>query len=179
MNLPKEAVPGSARHVLMVLAWHCNELAVRKGNRRCYPSLNTLSAETSLDRTTCMRAVDLLEERRLMDVERRPRIANRYTLTDPVTWQVRDPPKCGTARVAQPDAGRVAPPEAVRDALRQFIRQVAPQHHAGRVGPLQQELQNSEQRDVNQNLKAGRRDTPRSREEQLAYVHQVANGETR
>jgi hypothetical protein len=126
-----------------------------------------------------MRAVDLLEERQFIDVERRARIANRYTLTDPVTWQVCGRAKCGTGRVAQPDAGRVAPPEAVRHALRTFIRQVAPHHHSGRVVPLQQELQNSEQMDVNQNLKAGRRGTPRSREEQLAYVHQIVNGQTR
>jgi hypothetical protein len=179
MNLPKDAVPGSARHVLMVLAWHCNELAVRKGDRRCYPSLNTLSAETSLDRTTCMRAVDLLEQRRFVGVERNPRIANRYILTDPATWQVRAPPKCATGGVAQPVADRTAPPEAVRDVLRQFISQVAPCHHPGRTPQLQQELQNSEQTNVNQNPKTGRRSAARSREEQIAYVNNVMNGETR
>jgi DNA-binding transcriptional MocR family regulator len=171
IGLPKGAAPPSARNVLTILAWHCNELAVRRGHRTCRPSLNTLSRETGLDRTTCLRAIGQLEERRFIEVERRPRLANRYTITDPQTWPVGSvaPPAGGTA---QPDAGRTVPPEEVRELLRNFAKQVAPRDQPSRVMRPEQDVRTSEQEPADTNGVADKLARPahRSQSEQLAYV---------
>lgn len=174
MALPKTALPASARQLLTVLAWHCNELAVRRGDRRCRPSLNTLSARTSLARTTCIRGVDLLEVRRFVDVERRPRVANRYTLTDPKTWPVDRMAQPQAGSKTQRDAGRVALPERVRELLHAFTRQVAPRDQPGRVVQPEQGFRTSEQGCKGSKTSGGeesaRKPAHRSQAEQLAYV---------
>jgi DNA-binding transcriptional MocR family regulator len=145
MALPKDALPSSPRHVLTALAWHCNERAVRRGDRRCWPSLNTLSRETSLDRTTCMRAIEFLERRRFIEVERRLRVGNRYRLTDPRTWPTGGTAQPGPGSTAQPETGRIPPPEKVRELLRSFTKQVAWRNQPGRMVRPEQELGNSKQ----------------------------------
>jgi len=173
MDLPKSALPASARQVLTVLAWHCNELAVRRGDRRCRPSLSTISNKTSLARTTCIRAIDVLEGR-FVDVERRPRAGNRYTLRDPKTWPVDRIAQRQLGSEAQPDAGRVTLPGKVREWLRPFRKQVAPRDQAGRVAQPEQGFQISEQERLGAKMNDGggasQKPAHRSQAEQLAYV---------
>jgi hypothetical protein len=178
MALSKGALPASSRHVLTVLAWHCNELAVRRGDRQCRPSLNTLAAETGLDRTTCMRAIDLLEERRFIDVRRELRVANRYTVIDPTAWPVEQPR--GAGGVAQPVTGCITPPEDVRQLLQTFAKQVVPRSQPGGVVRPEQVFQNSEQEGGVE--RSGRTSTAadkpahRSQAEQLAFVKAMTKG---
>lgn len=174
MGLPKTALPASPRQVLTVLAWHCNELAVRRGDRRCRPSLNTLSAETSLARTTCIRSVDLLEARRFLAVDRQPRVGNRYTLTDPNTWPIDPMARPAHGSKTRPDADRVALPEKVRELLHAFTKQVPPRDQPGRVTQPQQDFQTSEQgcagAEMNGRAESEAKPAHRSQAEQLAYV---------
>jgi len=178
MALPKGALPSSSRHVLTVLAWHCNELAVRRGDRQCRPSLNTLAAETGLDRTTCMRAVDLLEERRFIEIQRQLRIANRYTLIDPAAWPV--DPRQAPGGVAQPGAGCIMPPENVRQLLQTFAKQVVPRNQPGGVVRPEQVFQNSEQEGgverSGHTSTAADKPAHRSQAEQLAFVKAMTKG---
>jgi hypothetical protein len=173
MALPKTALPASARQVLTVLAWHCNELAVRRGDRRCRPSLNTISNETSLARTTCIRAIDLLEGR-FVHVERHPRVANRYTLTDPKTWPVDRIRQSEAGSKTQPEADRVTLPGRVRELLHAFSKQVAPRDQPGRAVRPEQDFRSCEQEPPDIKMNAGREVAPktphRSQAEQLAYV---------
>lgn len=180
MALPKNALPSSARHVLTVLAWHCNEQAVRRGDRQCWPSLNTLAAETSLDRTTCMRAVDLLQERRFVDVERQLRIGNRYRLTDPETWVAGGMAQPAAGSTAQPVSGRAVLPDNVRELLRHFARQVAPRDQPGGMARPEQGFRTSEQeRPEERSNRAGDASRPvhRSQAEQIAYVKAMNKGD--
>ena len=178
MALPKDALPSSSRHVLTVLAWHCNELAVRRGERQCRPSLKTIAAETGLDRTTCMRAVDLLEERRYIDIQRQLRVANRYTLTDPATWPINQCRARGC--VAQPDGGRTTPPDNVRQLLQTFANQVASGNQPGGVARPEQVFRTSEQEgrapSANRNAEGAAKRAHRSQAEQLAYVKAMSKG---
>lgn len=189
LALPKGALPASPRHVLTVLAWHCNELAVRRGQRECWPSLNTLSKETSLDRTTCMRAIDALAERRYVEVDRHARVGNRYRVTDPKTWPTRgvaQPAAIPAGGVTQPAGGRaggVTPPlprHQVQMVLRNLAEQVARRHQTGCATRLKPELGTSERERSEKTKDAERegRGTPRqrSREEQLACVQTLSEG---
>lgn len=171
MALPKKALPPSARHVLTVLAWHCNEQEVRRGKRQCWPSLNTLAAETGLDRGTCMRAIDFLEARRFVDIERRLRIANRYTLTDPRTWRTGGMVQPVASSTVQPDAGCAMPPDKVRELLRNFATQVAPRNHSGGMAQPEQAFRTSEQEEKrNAGAEGTAKPAHRSQAEQMAYV---------
>jgi hypothetical protein len=189
--LPKDALPASARYVLTALAWHCNELAVQRADRSCWPSLNTLARETSLDRTTCMRAVELLERRHFVEVDRRQRVGNRYRLTDPKRWPGSKTPARGgivqptvaeseqgsAGGITQPDR-RVTPPEEARKLLRQLVNLVGRRDHRGGVVRPEQDRRCSEQvrlKEADPKQPEGRTNPPhRSREEQLAYVAAAA-----
>jgi hypothetical protein len=178
MALPKGALPSSSRYVLTVLAWHCNELAVRHGDRQCRPSLNTIAARTGLDRTTCMRAVDLLQQRRFIVVQRHLRVANRYALTDPAGWPMDERGALGC--MAPPDAGRATPPDNVRQLLQAFAKQVASGNQPVGMARPEQVFQNSEQEGAVQspehNAKVTLKPTHRSQAEQLAYVKVMSKG---
>jgi DNA-binding transcriptional MocR family regulator len=177
MALPKGALPPSSRHVLTVLAWHCNELAVRRGDRQCRPSLNTMAAETSLDRTTCMRAVDVLEKRGFIGVQRKSRVANRYELTDPAAWPFDQQRARG--RVTRPDSGGITPPDKAHRLLQSFAKLVVSGNQPGGVVRPEQVFQKSEQevRIEHSDRKAITAKPPhRTQAEQLAFVKAMTKG---
>jgi hypothetical protein len=143
-----------------------------------------------------MRAVELLEKRRFIDVERRQRIANRYRLTDSRTWPgtrtihlaasekkrstggVVQPCDGGAVRpppggVTRPD-GRVVPPEEARQLLQKLAKLVGVHHRLGGVARPEQEIRTSEQERSAETKRVQPEAQPqavhRSREEQLAYV---------
>jgi hypothetical protein len=119
-----------------------------------------------------MRAVDLLEERRFVVIQRQLRIANRYTLTDPATWSG-DEQRAG-GRVAQPAGGRTTPPDNVRRLLQVFAKQVASGHQPGGIARPEQVFQTSEQEPGAESPKptpeVAAKSAHRSQAEQIAYV---------
>jgi hypothetical protein len=92
-----------------------------------------------------MRAIDFLEHRRFIDVERRLRVGNCYRLTDPKTWPTGGIVQPGSGSTAQPETGRVPPPERVRELLRNFTNQVAWRNQPGCMVQPEQDLRNSKQ----------------------------------
>jgi hypothetical protein len=124
-----------------------------------------------------------LEERPFIEVQRRPRVGNRYTITDPKTWLIGGVAPQGPSGTAQPSAGRVAPPEKVRELLRNFAKQVAPRNQTGRVARPEQDFRTSEQEPSGAGMTGTADDTARAahrtQAEQLAYVAAMTKAEER
>jgi hypothetical protein len=124
-----------------------------------------------------MRAVDLLEVRRFIEVERQPRVGNRYTLTHPTTWYTNAAAQPIPGGTAQPASSGVAPPDKVRELLRHFTQQVALSNQAGGVVRPERVFRTSEQEEQAERCASAQaksaRPAARSQAEQLAFVAEM------
>jgi DNA-binding MarR family transcriptional regulator len=109
-DLPPAAVTPGERLVLLALAWHADE-----HGRNAWPALSTLARRTSYDRTTVLRTLSKLKDKKLVVSHGKgPRSSVRYTISidglDLCTAHKSDPLTCALCTSQNIDSGITPPP---------------------------------------------------------------------
>lgn len=105
------ALPPTCRHVLLTLSLHMNE---RGGS--CFPSYDTLAAETGLNRATVIRQLKAAEDAGWLIVERsKGRASNRYEAATPNSRTAQPSPSATVAHDAPQQSFSVHPTVAQGD----------------------------------------------------------------
>lgn len=122
-------LPASARHLLQVMASHCNH---NRGDRSCKVSCNTLADETGQDRRTVLRNIDVLLAWHAIEASKRFGSTTTYTILPADNWRTTGdtlPPP--TSDTMPPVAGAPVAPVPVTSRP----KPVTPRHQTGDTLP--------------------------------------------